>query len=151
MSDNNFRDRIKHAWDAFRDNDKNVYVDHGPGSSYRPDKRRFYSTGDKSIVSSVYNRIAIDVAAISIEHARIDENENFVEVIHSKLNNAITLDPNVDQTGFSLFTDLVISMCEEGCVALVPTVTTWNPQDSQSYDIEELRVAQILEIGRAHV
>lgn len=144
--------RLQSGWNAFlgRDPTKTMKpAEYGVGSSIRPDKRRIFGLNDRSIVSSVVCRIAVDCSQIDIKHVKL-ENERYVETINSKLNNALTLDANIDQTGRALIQDVVESMCDEGCVAIVPTDTTSNPYTG-AYDIEKLRAAKIVEWYPKHV
>ena len=147
-----FGARLKHAWNAFRNRDPTSgYVGYGSGNSYRPDRLRLTRGNERSIVTSVYNRIALDVAAINIQHAKLDENGRFVSTIESGLNNCLTLESNLDQTAKAFIQDVVISMLDEGCVAIVPVDTTFNPEITGSYDITSLRTGQILDWFPAHV
>ena len=140
-----FNSRIKHAWNAFMNKDPTNFRSSGYGYSYRPDRPRFTRGNEKSIVTSVYNRIAIDVASIEINHCRLDENDRFLSTINSNLNNCLTLSSNIDQTGRSFIQDVVMSMFDEGCVAIVPTDTDADPNDTSSYEILSMRTAKILE------
>ena len=142
-------DRLKHAWDVFKT--PMGYMDRGPSYGSRPDRIRLSYGNERSIITSLYNRIAIDVAAISIKQVRLDENERYLETMKTALNEVLTLSANVDQTGRGLIQDLVISMCDEGCVAVVPVDTTYNPLVSSSYDILSMRVGKITEWFPAHV
>ena len=141
-------ERLRNSWNAFLSREPtghfNIY-ESGYGSTNPPFRSRSYRGGDKSLVTAVFGRIAVDCASINIEHVRIDENGNFKEPIDSELNNALTLSANIDQTGRAFIRDLVISMFDEGCVAVVPVDTTANPRLTDSYDILSLRVGQILE------
>lgn len=144
--------RLKHGWNAFVNNRDPTYrSDLGVSYSYRPDRPRLTRGNERSIVTSVYNRIALDVAAIDILHCKLDDNNRFVSVIPSKLNNCLSLDSNIDQTGRAFKQDIVMSMLDEGCVAIVPTVTTFNPEVTGSFDIETMRTGKILEWYPAHV
>lgn len=144
--------RIKHAWNAFRDNSATTkYRDVGVGYSYRPDRPRLTRGNERSIVTSVYNRIALDVASINIRHVRLDKNDRFLETIDSGLNNCLTLEANIDQTSRSFIQDIVMSMLDEGCVAIVPVDTTSNPEITGSYDIQTMRTGKILEWHPYHV
>ena len=144
--------RLKHGWNAFVNNRDPTYMpDLGVSYSYRPDRPRLTRGNERSIVTSVYNRIALDVAAIDILHCKLDDNNRFVSVIPSKLNNCLSLDSNIDQTGRAFKQDIVMSMLDEGCVAIVPTVTTFNPEVTGSFDIETMRTGKILEWYPAHV
>ena len=138
--------RIKHAWNAFlnRDPTINTHGNYGGGFYYRPDRPRFSRGNERSIVTSVFNRIALDVAAISIKHCRLDENERFKEIVESGLNNCLSLEANIDQTARAYIQDIVISMFGEGCVALVPVDTTENP-NTGSFDILTMRTGKITE------
>ena len=140
-----FGSRLKHAWNAFTGNIQMNYRDLGMSYSYRADRPRMSRGNERSIVTSVYNRIALDVAALNVQHIRLDENGRFLSVIDDGLNNCLTLEANVDQTARSFIQDVVISMFDEGSVAIVPVDTTTDPNVSGSYDIQSLRVGQILD------
>lgn len=140
-----FGSRLKHAWNAFTGNVQMNYRDLGMSYSYRADRPRMSRGNERSIVTSVYNRIALDVAALNVQHVRLDENGRFLSVIDDGLNNCLTLEANVDQTARSFVQDVVISMFDEGSVAIVPVDTTTDPNVSGSYDIQSLRVGQILD------
>ena len=145
-------DRLQHGWNAFMGRDPTMrypYV----GSSYtvRPDRVRFSRGNERSIVTSVYNRVALDVAAISINHCRLDDNGRFTEIIESGLNNCLNLEANLDQTGRAFIQDIVVSMFDEGSVAIVPTDTTLDPKVTGSYDILTMRTGKILDWYPAHV
>lgn len=140
-----FGSRLKHAWNAFTGNIQMNYRDLGMSYPYRADRPRMSRGNERSIVTSVYNRIALDVAALNVQHVRLDENGRFLSVIDDGLNNCLTLEANVDQTARSFIQDVVISMFDEGCVAIVPVDTTTDPNVSGSYDIQSLRVGQILD------
>ena len=151
--ENTFGSRLKHAWNAFindRDPTHN-YRSSGYNYSLRPDRVRFTRGNERSIVTSVYNRIALDVASVNIKHCRMDENNRFIEEINSKLNSCLNLEANIDQTGRAFIQDVVMSMLDEGCVAIVPIDTTLDPTVTGSYDIESMRTAKILEWHPAHV
>lgn len=142
----NLMSRLKHSWNAFMNRDPTTdYRDNGPGYSYRPDRPRLTRGNERSIVTSIYNRIAIDVASININHCRVDENGRFIETITSSLNTCLNLEANIDQTGRSFMQDVVMSMLDEGCVAIVPIETTIDPKISSSYDILSMRTGKILE------
>lgn len=138
-----FTTRLQHAWNAFfgRDAPKN----NGIGYSTRPDRVRLSRGNERSIVTAIYNRIAIDVAAIPIRHVRVDENNRFREDVKSYLNECLALDANLDQTGRALIQDAVTSLLDEGCIAIVPVDTTLNPTITGSFDIQSLRVAKIIQ------
>ena len=141
-----FLDRLQHGWNAFMNRDPTYgYGNYGVGYSYRPDRPRFSRGNERTIVTAVYNRIALDTAAINIQHVRLDDNGRFESVIESKLNKCLTLEANIDQTGRSFIQDIVMSMLDEGCVAIVPVDTTLNPKDTRSYDIASMRTGKILE------
>ena len=140
-----FGSRLKHAWNAFTGNIQMNYRDLGMSYPYRADRPRMSRGNERSIVTSVYNRIALDVAALNVQHVRLDENGRFLSVIDDGLNNCLTLEANVDQTARSFVQDVVISMFDEGSVAIVPVDTTTDPNVSGSYDIQSLRVGQILD------
>lgn len=145
--------RFKSAWNAFLNNRDPTYYyrDIGSSYSYRPDRTRFTRGNERSIVTSVYNRIALDVAAISIQHCRLDENNRFVSVIDTKLNNCLTLEANIDQTNRAFIQDAVISMFDEGVVAIVPVDTTKDPDVTDSFDIVTMRTGKILDWYPEHV
>lgn len=148
-------DKLKHSWNAFVNNRSptNYYNDIGYSYSYRPDRVRFTRGNERSIVTSVYNRIALDVSSIDIKHVRLDENGSFISVIDSGLNNCLTLEANIDQTGRALKQDIVMSMMDEGCIAIVPVDTTVNPTETGpgAYDILSMRTGKILEWYPSHV
>ena len=144
---------IKHAWGLFTNtNNKNPTVK-PEGSSYTisPTRPRFTRGNERTIVTSVYNRIAIDASTIDIMHVRLDDEGRFKEPIKSNLNNCLTVEANIDQTSRSFMLDIVISLLDEGCVAVVPVKTTLNPNNTESYDIEELRTGRIMEWFPKHV
>lgn len=145
-------DRLQHAWNAFMNRDPTYnYQDLGNSYSIRPDRPRFTRGNERSIVTSVYNRIALDVSAISIQHVRLDDNDRFKEQMNSGLNSCLTLSANTDQTGRAFIQDAVMSMLDEGCVAIVPIDTTTDPNISDSYDILTMRTAKILDWYPNHV
>lgn len=138
--------RIKHAWNAFLNRDPTFpYRNVGTGYSYRPDRVRFSGGNEKSIVTSVYNRIAMDASAIDIKHVRLDDNDRYIETIESGLNNCLSLEANIDQTGRAFLQDVFMSMLDEGCIAIVPIDTTLDPKVTTSYDILTMRTGKILE------
>lgn len=149
---NNFISRLQHAWNAFRNRDPtgHQYV-YGPSYGSRPDRTRMRFGNERSIVASIYTRIAIDVAAVSIQHVRLDQNGRYTETINSHLNECLTIQANIDQSGRALIQDIVMSMFDEGVVAVVPVDTTLNPNESGSFDIQSLRVGKILEWYPRHV
>lgn len=146
-------DRMKHAFNAFMNRDPTAYYNRNLGSSYsiRPDRPRLSRGNERSIITAIFNRIAMDVAAIDIMHCRLDENNRFIEKIDSGLNNCLNLEANVDQSGRAFIQDAVMSMLDEGVVALVPVDTDLNPASTDSYDILTMRTGKILEWYPAHV
>ena len=151
--ENTIGSRLKHAWNAFVNNrdPTGYYQDTGPGYSYRPDRPRLTRGNERSIVTSVYNRIALDVSAINIQHCKLDENGRFVSTMNTKLNKCLNLEANIDQTGRAFIQDIVMSMLDEGCVAIVPVETTIDPKITESYDILSMRTGKILEWFPRHV
>jgi hypothetical protein len=145
-----FGSRLKRAWNAFTGSEIASY-DTGPAYSYRADRPRLSRGNERSIVTAVYNRVALDVAAINIKHVRLDENDRFLSVIDDGLNNCLTLEANTDQTSRAFIHDIVVSMFDEGCVAVVPVDTTTDPNVTGSYDIQTMRVGQILTWYPQHV
>lgn len=144
--------RLKHAWNAFLNRDPTLnYRDSGISYSYRPDRPRFTRGNEKSIVTSVYNRIALDVSSIDIRHVRLDENDRYLSIVNSGLNNCLSLEANIDQTGRAFVQDIVMSMFDEGSVAIIPVDTSRNPNETESYDILTMRTGQILEWFPRHV
>lgn len=148
-----FFTRLKHAWNAFINN-KDSTINYGVlGSSYyyRPDRQRFTGGNERTIVTSVYNRIALDVSAVDIKHVRIDENDRYKETINSGINSCFNTEANIDQTGRAFIQDIVMSMLDEGCVAIVPIDTTTSPVNSNTYDILSMRTGKILQWYPNHV
>lgn len=144
--------RLKHAWNVFMNKDPTGYYgDMGMGYAYRPDRIRLTRGNERSIITSVYNRIALDAAAIDMVHSRLDENNRFVESMNSGLNNCLTVEANIDQTHRAFIQDVIMSMMDEGVVAIVPIDTTFNPNVTNSYDILTMRTGKILEWYPAHV
>lgn len=138
--------RLKNAWNAFRDKlPTSDYYYHSGGSYGRPDRVRLTRGNEKSIVTAIFNRIAIDVAGIDYRHCRVDEEERYKEEMSSRLNNCLKLEANKDQTSRAFFQDIVMSMFDEGSVAIVPVDTIGDPTKTGSYDIESLRVGKIVE------
>ena len=146
-------DRLQHAWNAFLYNDNNNinYRHIGHSSSFKPDRTHFSRGNERSIVTSVYNRLALDASSIAIKHVKLDENGRYTEEINSGLNNCLNLEANIDQTGRAFLQDVVMSMLDEGCVAIVPVDTTINPIVSGSYEINTMRTAKIIEWYPAHI
>ena len=140
-------DRLQHAWNAFMSNKDPTYSPYNVGAtySYRPDRVRFTGGNERSIVTSIYNRIAIDAANIDIKHVALDENDRYIETKVSGLNNCLSVEANIDQTGRAFRQDIFMSLLDEGCIAIVPVETTLNPKDTSSYDILSMRTGKILE------
>lgn len=147
-----FGSRLRHAFNAFMNRDPTFnYQNTGPGYSYRPDRPRLTRGNERTIVTSIYNRIALDVASINISHCRVDDDGRFVETINSTLNNCLNLEANLDQTGRAFIQDVVMSMLDEGCVAIVPVETSTNPSKTGSFDIYSMRTGKIIEWYPKHV
>ena len=147
------KDRFQHAWNAFVNNRDPTYSyqDVGMTYSYRPDRPRFSRGNERSIVTAVYNRIAMDAAAIDVEHVRVDEDGRYLQTLKTSLNDCLTVEANIDQTGRGLIQDIVMSMLDEGYVAVVPTVASKNPKVSDSYNIYALRTGKITKWAPRHV
>lgn len=148
-------DKIQHAWNLFRDRDNEPVYQVFPGSYnfsgiQRPDRFHFRPSYDRSMITAVYNRIAIDCASVSIKHVRLDEEGNYADTINSSLQNCLSLDANKDQTGRMLVQDIVMSLCDEGCVAVVPIDTDVNPETG-AFRILTLRVGKIVQWYPDHV
>lgn len=144
--------RLKHAWNAFLNKDEpTIQWDIGSGYSYKPDRFRMTRGNERSIITSVFNRIALDVAAINIQHVQLDENGRFLNVVKSGLNECLTLEANIDQTSRAFLQDVVLSMMDEGCVAIVPISTDKDPDISTGYNILSLRTGRIKEWYPKHV
>ncbi len=146
-------ERIQHAWNAFFNDETNrTYIrDTGPGFYSNPFRNRLSRGHERSIVSAVYNRIAIDCAAVEIRHVRVDENGRYLEDIDSKLNYCLSTEANIDQTGRAFIQDVVMSMLDDGVVAIVPVDTSVNPITNNSYDILSMRVGKIKEWYPQHI
>ena len=143
-----FGERLKHSWNAFMNKDPTEtkkYIDLGPSNTRRPDMFRPTRGTEKTIVTAIYTRIAMDVAQLDIEHVKVDDNGRYIETIKSGLNYALTTEANIDQTGRAFIQDIVMSMFDEGCVAIVPVDTTFNPLKTGSYDIQTMRVGTVVE------
>ena len=150
--DISFGSRLKHAWNAFINNKDPTYQNWSAGIGYyhRPDRVRFTRGNERSIVTSVYNRIALDAASVDIRHVRLDDNDRFLQTIDSELNNCLSVAANLDQTGRAFIQDVVMSMLDEGCVAIVPVDTDIDPV-SASFRIETMRTGKITEWRPKHV
>ena len=143
-----FGERLKHSWNAFMNKDPTEdrrYIELGPSNTRRPDITRFSRGAENTIVTAIYTRIAMDVAALDIEHVRVDENNRYIETLKTHLNYALTEESNIDQTARAFIQDVVMSMFDEGVVAIVPVDTWGNPLKTGSYDIETMRVGKIVE------
>lgn len=138
---------LKHSSNAFDRNNsrRSGFYNDGPVYSYKPDRYRHYPTVERSIVNSIYNRIATDVASLTYQHVRVDENGKYSELIKSGLNDCLNTAPNLDQTPQAFMIDLVESLFDEGVVAIVPVETTLNPELTGSYDINSIRIGKILD------
>lgn len=148
-----FIENFKKRWNAFlgRSPNDSEKQDYGRGSYYRPDISTSLRSSEKSIVTTIYNRIAVDVAAVDIEHVRVDEEGRYIETLSSNLNSCLTFSANIDQTGRQFIQDIVMSMFDEGYVAIVPTDATANPYKSASFDVLGLRVGRIVEWYPQHI
>lgn len=142
--------RLQHSWNAFRGRDRPP-IDTGPASYYRPDQIRMRVSNDRSIITAIFNRIALDVAANKIEHVKVDENERYVETVKDGLNNCLTIEANIDQTSRAFIQDAVLTMLEQGVVAIIPTETSLDPSKSTSYDIHSMRVGKVSQWMPKHV
>ena len=148
-----FVDRLQHAWNVFTSKDEPMsdYKNVSMTYSYRPDRRRLTRGNERSIVTSVFNRISTDASSINIRHIKLDENERYIETIDSGLNRCLNLEANIDQTGRAFLQDTIMSMLDEGCVAMVPIETTLNPRVTGSYDINSIRTGKIVQWAPADV
>lgn len=143
---------LLHGWNAFTNrNPTRLPYDYGQSSSRNPTQVSFRYGTERSMVSSIYNRIGIDVAAVSIQHVRIDKNGRYAEEIKSSLNECLKIKANIDQTGRAFIQDVAMSLCDEGSVAIVPVDTTFNPENTNTYDINSMRTGKILEWYPSHV
>lgn len=143
--------RFKRAWNAFLNRDPTYYSKIGTGYSYRPDRPRFTRGNARSLVTPIYNRIAMDVASVDIRHVRLDQDDRFLEYVKSDLDNCLTVEANIDQTGRDFIFDAAMSLIDEGCVALVPVDTDTDPEDSTGFKILTMRTGRILDWYPAHV
>lgn len=142
-----FSDRLSHAWNAFMDRDSDdslLFKDLGPSTSVRPDTPRTTRGNERSIINAVYNRISTDCAAIEIKHIRLDDNNRYVATMDSGLNNCLTLEANIDQTGRAFVQDIVMTMLDTGCAVVVPIDTSIDPEKSSSYEINTMRVGRVV-------
>ena len=152
MEKKTFGSVLKHAWNSIFNKDPTYeYYDTGITYTYRPDRVRLSRGNDRSILTSIYNRIALDVASMDFKHCYLDDENRYKSTINSRLNTCLTLEANIDQTGRSLMQDIVMSMLDEGCVAVVPIETYTTVKDISSFDIGTMRTAKILEWMPKHV
>lgn len=139
-------ERVRSAWNVFKNKDPtSLFRDGGMSSSYRPDRPRLSRGNERSIVTTLYNRIAVDVASIDIKHCRTDKDGRYIDDMNSGLNNCLNLEANIDQTGRAFIQDIVLSLLDEGCIAVVPVDTDIDPTNTNSYEIESMRTGKIIE------
>ena len=146
-----FINRLQHGWNAFLNRDPTIVYDTGPGYYRRPDRIKLTRGNERTIMTSVFNRIALDVASVNFKHCKIDDDGRYIEDVKSGLNNCLNLEANIDQTSRAFIQDIVMSLLDEGSVAIVPVDTSLNPKITGSYDILSMRTAKILEWKPAHV
>ena len=142
--ENSFLTRLKNGWNVFMDREDRRYIPMGNAYSYRPDRVRMTRGNERSIITSVFNRIALDCSSVGIQHVRLDDNNRYLSQMDTPLNSCLTLETNLDQTPRAFIQDVVMSLFDEGCVALVPIDTDRNPEDG-SFDVYSIRVCKILE------
>lgn len=147
----NLGSRLMHAWNAFTNRDPTYPRTLGESYYHRPDRVQFTRGNERSIATAVYNRIAMDVAAVEIRHVKLDENMRYSSDIDSGLNKCLNLEANIDQTGRAFIQDVVMSMLDEGCVAIVPVDTSMDPTVSGSYSIDSMRTGKIVQWYPQHV
>jgi len=144
-----FGSRLAHAWNAFVDEEPQqrirAYPDIGPSSGSRPDRSRFRVTNERSIISSIYTRLAIDISSVDIRHARLDENERYIADIPSNLNDCLRVEANIDQNSQDLLIDLALTLFDKGVAAVIPIDTTLNPALSGGYDIKTMRIGDVVQ------
>lgn len=147
------RDRFRSAWNAFRDEKEEYPFDYnmGPVSTYRPDRTRHLFYNDRSIISAIYTRIAIDVASINIRHVELDKNGRYAKDVNSALNECLTLEPNIDQSPRAFRQDLAMTLFDKGVAAVVPVDTGMNPETNENFDIYTLRVGEVVAWYPKHV
>lgn len=151
---NSITKKIKNGWNVFFNNDtidNNDKTNYYVGETYRPDKIKTYLSNERSIISSIYTRLAIDISSIDIRHVKVDENGNFSENVNSGLNNCLNLEANIDQTSRAFKQDMAMSLFENGVIAVVPVDTKLNPIKTEGYDILTLRVGQIVQWYPKHI
>ena len=139
-----FTDRLMHAWNVFTGRDPTYTIQTGPGYGSRPDRVIFKRSNERSIINAIYDRISVDCASIPIEHVKLDENERYIETVDSDLNYCLTTEANIDQTGRAFVQDIVMSMLDEGCVAIVPTDTDISPIANDAIKIKKMRTGKIV-------
>lgn len=149
-----FGGRLKHAWNAFTNQPKSrnmSYIDYGASYAMRPDRVRLSNSNERSIISSIYTRIGIDVSSVDMKHVRLDDNGRYVSTIDSGLNTCLTLEANLDQAAQAFKQDVAMSLLDKGVVAIVPVDTSLNPDNTAGYDIRSLRVGEIVAWYPRHV
>lgn len=146
-----FGTRLKHAWNTFMNREPYGYRTLGPSYGYRPDRPLFSRGNERSIITSVYNRIALDVSSMTIQHVRLDDSDRFKDVMDTGLNRCLNMEANIDQTGRAFIQDIAMSMLDEGCVAIVPVDTSFDPKITGSFEIDTMRTGKILEWFPQHV
>lgn len=146
-----FTDRLAHAWNAFMNKDPTNRLDYGAAYSNRPDRIRTTRGNERTLITSVYNRISVDCAAIDIKHVKLDERDRYMETIQSGLNNCFTLEANIDQQSRNFVQDIVMSMLDEGCVAIVPIDTKISPISTETTEINTMRTGKIVQWYPQHV
>ena len=150
--DLNITSRLKNAWNVFLNRDPTVYTEyHGPSSNYRPDQIVSKRRNERTIITSIFNRIAIDCASIELRHVKLDDDERYVEKLDSSLNYCLLDEANIDQAGRQFRQDIVMSMLEEGCVVILPVETDTNPDNTGSYNIKSMRTGRITAWYPRHV
>ena len=148
--ENNLGSRIKKAWNIFLN--PNLFVNSNSGGSYsRPDRPRLRNLNERTIITSVITKLAVDVSSIDIFHCKLDDKDRYKDIIPGALNDRLSIDANIDQTSKAFIRDVVITMLDEGCVAIVPVDTTTNPNNTQSYDIDSIRCGKIVGWYPQHV
>lgn len=141
--ENNFGFRIRKAWNAFMNRDKSI-VEYSNGSYYRPDRIRLTRGNERSIITAIVNKVALDVASLDLCHCRLDDDDRFKEVLNTSLNECLTIEANLDQSYRAFVQDIVMTMLDEGCVAVVPVDTATNPNESESFEILSMRAGRIV-------
>lgn len=140
------KDRLQHGWNAFMNKDPTLEYSIGPVTSFRPDRRRTVRGNEKSIINSIFNRMAVDASQIDIRHVRLDKNDRYIEDMDSELNQCLKYSANIDQSGRAFMQDVVMSMFDEGHVVIVPVETDdKDPNKENSYDITQLRTGKVIQ------